>query len=136
MKEWILKNKVVIIGLLSACLLAVSELVKGGNASVQVLIFSGLIAGASWVARNLRGQWATIIGIFGNALAAYLTQQETGNVSYAQLLLQFIVSLLAVIAAPAKSIGYEQSATITEAIKEGEVIQPTMASETATKPPA
>lgn len=124
MKQFLIKNKVVIIGVATAIALAISELVKGGEASTKVLIFSAMIAGASWVARNLRGQWATISGLVGNSLAAYLTMQETGNVSYAQLLLQFIISLLAVIAAPAKSIGYEKSEVIKEAKKEGEAIQP------------
>jgi len=75
MKEFLIKNKVVIIGVATAVALAISELIKGGNASISVLVFSGLIAGASWIARNLRGQWATIAGLVGNALAAYLTMQ-------------------------------------------------------------
>lgn len=122
--NFLLKNKVVIIGVLTAIALAVSELVKGGDASIKVIVFSGIIAGASWIARNLRGQAATIIGLVGNAVAAYLTMMENGTVSYAQLIIQFLVSFLAVLAAPPKSAGYEKAEPIVAAKKEGEAIQP------------
>lgn len=130
MKNWIQKNKVVIIGIMTAIALAISELVKGGEASTKVMVFAGLIATASWIARNLRGQWATITGLFGNALATYLTMQQNGEVSYAQLVLQLVISVLAVISAPAKSVGYEKSEVIAEAKKEGEDIQPSSPTKT------
>lgn len=123
-KTFFNNNKVLIIGLASAIALAVSELVKGGEASIKMLVFSGLIAAASYLGRNLRGQWASIVGLVGNALAAYLTQEQNGSVSYAQLILQFVVSLLAVIAAPAKSIGYEKTPVIENAKEEGKEIKP------------
>ena len=125
MKAFLMKHKVVILGMLAAVALAISEMVKGGEASVKVLVFSGLIAAASWIARNLRGQFATITGLIGNSLAAYLTMQETGSVSYAQLVLQLIISVLAALSAPAKSSGYEKTEVIKDAKKEGEAIQPT-----------
>jgi len=125
MKEFFNKNKVLIFGLVSAIALAISELIKGGQSSTKVLVFSGIIAAASFAARNLRGQWASIAGLVGNALAAYLTQLQTGNVQLAQLILQMVIGLLAVLAAPAKSEGYEKSPVITEAKREGEIITPT-----------
>lgn len=124
MKQWLMKNKVVIIGVLAAAFLAVSEAVKGGEASIKVLVFSGLIAAAGWVANNLRGQVASIVGLVGNALVTYLTMQENGSVSWAQILIQFILGVLAILSAPAKSAGYEKTELIVEAKKEGEVIQP------------
>lgn len=119
-----MKNKVLIIGLLSAVLLAVSELIKGGQSSTKVLIFSGLIAAAGFLANNLRGQVASIIGLLGNSLTVFLTMQQQGTVSWAQLLIQFMVGVLAILAAPAKSEGYEKTELIKEAKKEGEIIQP------------
>lgn len=127
MKNIFQQNKVLIVGLLSSVLLAVSELVKGGNASIKLLVFSGFIAGATFLARNLRGQWATISGILASALTAYLTQSESGHVSWAQIVTQMAIALLGILAAPAKSVGYERSAPIVEAKTEGEIIQPTVA---------
>lgn len=120
-------NKVVIIGFLTAVALAVSELIKGGESSTKVLIFSAAIAAASWLARNLRGQWATITGLLGSALSTYLTMVQAGTVSWSQLILTLVVSLLAVLSAPAKSIGYEHTDIIMEAKKEGELTNPTSA---------
>lgn len=125
MKSFFMKNKVLIVGLLSAILLAVSEVVKGNEASIKMLVFSGLIAAASFLARNIRGQAGTIIGLFGNALAAWLGQLETGSVQYSQLVLQLIISVLAVLSAPAKSLGYEKTDAIVDAKKEGEKIAST-----------
>lgn len=125
MKQFFLKNKVLIVGLLSAVLLAVSELVKGGEASIKMLVFSGVIAALTFLARNLRGQIATMSALFGNALAAFLTQSQTGHVEWSQLVLQTLISLLGALSAPAKSLGYEKTDTILDAKKEGEVIQPT-----------
>jgi hypothetical protein len=87
-------------------------------------VFSALIAGAGFLANNLRGQIASIIGLLGNTLTVFLTMQENGTVSWAQLLIQFMIGVLAILAAPAKSEGYEKSPIIEEAKKEGEEIQP------------
>lgn len=131
MKNWINENKVFLAGLLTAVALTLTEILKAGETSIKLIVFAGFIAAASYLARNLRGQWATIAGLVGNGLAAYLTMLESGSVSWAQLILQFIIGMLAIIAAPAKSIGYEKSPIIEEARREGEVIKPS----TAPKPP-
>lgn len=125
MKSLLMKNKVLIAGLLSAVLLAISEVVKGNDASIKMLVFSGFIAAASFLARNLRGQAASIAGLVGNAVAAYVAQQANGHVEWSQIISQTLLTLIAIWVGPAKSLGYEKSDTIMEAKKEGEVIQPT-----------
>ena len=125
MKNFLMKNKVLIVGLLSAVLLAISEIVKGNDASIKMLVFSGVVAALSFLARNLRGQAASIAGLLGNAVAAYLTQSETGHVAWSQIVIQTLLTLVGIWASPAKSLGYEKSEAITEAKKEGEIIQPT-----------
>ncbi len=125
MKDFFMKNKVLIIGLLSAILLAISEIVKGNDASIKMLIFSAVVAGLSFLAKNLRGQAASIAGLIASALTAYLTQQETGHVSWAQIVTQTLIALLGIWASPAKSVGYEKTDIIVEAKKSGEEIQPT-----------
>jgi hypothetical protein len=117
--------KVVIIGLLSAVALALNELLIQGEASTKVLIFSGFLAALAFLAKNLRGQWATIAGIFGTALSTYVTQEQTGTVSWAQIILSAAIAFLAVVAPPAKSRGYEHTQTINAAKVTGEKIAPT-----------
>ncbi len=121
------KNKVLIFGLLSAVALTLNETFRAGVASPKILVFAALIAAASFLAKNLRGQWATITGLVGNALVVYLTQYEQGNVSIEQLILQFIIGFLAIIMPPAKSIGYERTQVITDAKAQGESVQPSVA---------
>lgn len=118
-------NKVLIIGLLSAVALAMNELFVKGQSSTKALVFAAFIAALSFLANNLRGQWATIAGILGTSLATYVTMDQTGTISWPQLIMQAVIALLAVVAPPAKSRGYEHSNTIEQAKYAGEKIKPT-----------
>lgn len=121
------QNKVLIVGLLSAVLLALNEVLSKGEANVKTLAFAAFLAALSLLANNLRGQWATIAGILGTAVATYVTQSENGNISWVQIVLQSLLALLAVFTPPAKSRGYEHASTITSAKAEGERIRPSAA---------
>lgn len=125
--DWFTKNKVLIIGLASAIALPVYELISKGDTSSKIIITAVAVALTSYLARNLRGQWQTIASIVGTVLATYIVQDQTGNVSVAQLIMQFIILFLGASSAPAKSIGYEHTPVIMEAKKEGESIVPTPA---------
>lgn len=126
--DWFTKNKVLIIGLLSAIALPVYDLVSKGVTSTMDIAMAGAVALTAYLSRNLRGQWQTIATAVGTVLATYLTQQSTGHpISGFQLVMQFIVLFLGASAAPAKSIGYEKTSVIMEAKKEGETIVPTAA---------
>lgn len=118
-------NKVLIIGLLSAVALALNEIFVKGDYNTKALVFSAFIAALSFLANNLRGQWATIAGILGTTLATYVTMDQTGSISWPQLIMQAVIALLAVVAPPAKSRGYEHTATIEDARYQGERKVPT-----------
>lgn len=121
-------NKVLIIGLLTAIALAVNELVIKGESSTKVLIYAAGLAAASFLSNNLRGQWASIAGIFGTGLLTYITMEQNGHVSWLQLLGQAVVAFLAIVAPPAKSRGYEHSNPIEQAKSEGERLKPSSGS--------
>lgn len=121
-QEWFTKNKVLVIGLLSAIALPIYDLISKGETSTKVIIMSASVALTSYLARNLRGQWQTIFTIIGTVLATYIAQDQTGTVSIAQLIMQAIVLYLGASASPAKSIGYEKAPVIEAAKKEGDVI--------------
>ena len=128
MKDFFNKNKVLIIGLLSAIALPIYDLVSSGETSLKVCVMAGLVALTSYLARNLRGQWATIAGAVGTMLATYITQDQSGQpISWAQIILQGVVLLLAATAPPAKSRGYEHTEVIVEAKAAGEAATPTLA---------
>jgi hypothetical protein len=127
-QNWFYQNKVVIVGLLTAVLLAVQEAMKAGESSIKVFVFAGILAAISFLANNLRGQVATIIGIVGTAISTYVTMDQTGSVSWSQIVLQTMLALLAVFAPPAKSKGYEYTQTIQQAKTQGERIKPSTGS--------
>ena len=127
MQEFLNKYKVLIVGLLMAVALPLQEIIVHGAASTQVLVFAAFTAALSYVARNFRGQWATIAGLLGTTLATYITMQTSGAVSWSQLVLQFVISILAALTPPAKSRGYENTPEIKLAKQEGEVAVPTSA---------
>jgi hypothetical protein len=120
--------KVLIVGLLSAVALALSDVFQTGGATTKGLVFAAFIAALSFLANNLRGQWASIAGIFGTALATYITMDQTGTISWPQLIIQAVVALLAVVAPPAKSRGYEHTMTIEQAKAAGERARPSTGS--------
>jgi hypothetical protein len=112
------KNKVVISGAVLATTLAIMELSKAGEASTKALIFAGAIALTAFLARNLRGQWSTIATMLGTSVATYVSMEQTGNVSWLQLVGQAIVLFLGATAPPAKDREYEHSTPILEAKEE------------------
>lgn len=127
-QEFFTKNKVLIVGLLSAVILPVYELISKGETSTKVIIMSASVALTAYLARNLRGQWATIAGIIGTVLATYIAQDQSGQpISWAQLILQGVVLFLAASSAPAKSKAYEETPIIKEAKQQAENAVPTIA---------
>jgi uncharacterized membrane protein YhhN len=124
MKQFFSKNKVLLFGLLSAVIIPLHELYAHGQVSIKVAVFAVFTAGLTWAARNLRGQWATIAGLLGTAVSTYITMDQNGSISWPQLILQFVIAVLAAVAPPAKSLGYEKSDVIESAKLQGEKIEP------------
>lgn len=128
LQEWFTKNKVLIIGLLSAVILPIYDLISKGETSTKVIIMAAAVALTAYLARNLRGQWQTIAGIVGTVLATYIAQQTSGqSVSWLQLIMQAVVLFLAASSSPAKSIAYERTPVIAEAKRQAEAAVPTTA---------
>lgn len=126
LSEWFTKNKVLIIGLLSAIVMPIYDLIKQGHTSTNTVILTAAIAITAYFARNLRGQWQTIFGILATVVANYAVQAGTGQpIKWWELILGGIALFLSASAPPAKSVGYEKTPVIVEAKKAGEEIAPT-----------
>lgn len=129
MKEFFLKNRVLIIGLISAIVTGVSAVMTPEMTTVNwmMLGYSALMAGLSWAANNLRGKWASAGGIFGTLAAAVTTLQTTPHINWQLFLVQLMMSLmtaiLAVLASPPKPSAYEHDATIVEAKKNPDYVK-------------
>lgn len=120
------KNKVFILGLLSAIALTIQPFAANTTEDVKwkVIGFAALVAVLSYFAKEWRGQGLSIVGIIGNTSAVFLTVLNTGNFSWNQLILQLILAILTASGADPKSRGYENTQVIKDAKKEGEQINP------------
>jgi hypothetical protein len=115
---WITANKVVLFGILSAGILAVQQLASQYPKDYKVLGLAAFIAILSFLAKNLRGQWGSILGSLLPSLGIVLANLETTPptpISWWQFAGAIALAVGGVLAPPAKSLSYEQSPTITAA---------------------
>lgn len=116
--------KVLIFGSVTAVLTALYGLLATPVIDYIVLGYAAFIAVGSYLARNLRGQWGTIVGIVLPTIAvledAHIHHTE---VNYPYLIVGITVQILAALSAPAKDRSYENSPTIIQAKAEGAEIK-------------
>jgi drug/metabolite transporter (DMT)-like permease len=116
MKAFWTKYHVFIVGLISSVCLTLSEFNTAKEVDYLVLGYAVFVAVGSYFAKNLRGQGATIAGILLTTGAnIYTVLHEGGQVNISQVLLTVCVAIGMALASPAKTIEYEQSATIQQA---------------------
>ncbi len=119
-----MEYKVFIFGLAGAILLTLQQFSSETQVDGKVVGIALGMAAISYVAKNWRGQSASIIGIIGNFGYAFETVLNTGHFTWAQLIIQLTLVFGFAFMPDPKSRGYEQTATIKNAKIEGEVIQP------------
>ncbi len=125
-KYWLNAHKVLLIGLITAIAMPVYDLIQNGETSTKVIVLAAATALISWLGRNMRGQWVTIVGILGSTVVTKLG--EEGEVlNWKAVALQVIIQMLALATPAPKSRGYEETDIIMEAKREGELIEPTVA---------
>jgi hypothetical protein len=115
---WIAANKVILFGILSAGILAVQQLASQYPKDYKVLGLAAFIAVLSFLANNLRGQWASILGSLLPSLGIVLTNIEAVPpvpISWWQFAGAAALAIGGVLAPPAKSLSYEESPAIVQA---------------------
>jgi hypothetical protein len=75
LKQLWLKNKVLITGAIGAIIIGILQL-RGNNPTWYAISMASIVAFSSWVANNLRGQWASITGILLTVTINFLTMQH------------------------------------------------------------
>lgn len=133
MKEFFMKNKVLLLGLMSAIAVAITPFVQNGDPGQVVkwsaVGFAVLIATLSYLGNAWRGQGMTLLGLLGNGFATAGSLLVQGShtdpgLFILQLVIQTFIAISMAAQPDPKSRGYENSPTIREAKKEGEEIQP------------
>lgn len=123
MKKWLNDNKVFLVGLISAILVIVQEFANQPEPDYKAVGLAVIAGIGSYLAKNLRGQWASIIGVGGNMIALLITQMQNHvPISWLQVIVQAMSGFLFVIAPPAKSISYERVGPIVEAKEEAKIV--------------
>lgn len=126
MKKFLQTNKVLISGLVTAVLMSVYQLKFDTTVDWVLVGYTAFIAGGSFLANKLRGQWATIAGVvLPTAAIVYQAHAAHTHVDFGKLLLAMAVQVGLAVSPPPKSLAYEKSPTIEQAKAEAEIIQQT-----------
>lgn len=109
-KPWFDKRKVVFFGTIMAIGMPASDLISNGTVSTIVLVYSAIIGGATYLSRNLHGQWATIMGMLSTVFTTMLTHHSSGvKTTWWQIVIQVFVLYFAAIAPAPKKIDGDKS---------------------------
>lgn len=119
LKAFLLANKVIIFGLIAAGAMTYQQLSSQFPTDYKVLIFAAIVAALGFLSKNLRGQWASILGSLLPSLGVVLDQMETHtHISTGALIGGIALALSGVFAPPAKSLSYEKTPEIVAAKKD------------------
>lgn len=118
------KYKVLITGLIAAVAIAIQPLVVETAEHVKwpVLGVAAGMTALSFLANNLRGQGATILGIIGITADVSYNLLEKGQFSWEKAGLMALIAYAFAHIGPPKTVGYEKTATIESAKEEGKAI--------------
>ena len=114
-QTFIQKNKVFLLGLLSAIALTVQQFATQPEVDYKVIGYAAIMAILSFIANQWRGQGVTVMGIIGTLAGAFVTIQSTGHFTWNQFILSAIAALLAAVAPPPKPLSYEHNDNIVAA---------------------
>lgn len=94
-------NKVLILGAVGAAVAVIQQLtMTEGNPDWKVIGFAVGVAIASYFAKNLTGQAASIAGILGTLIATIGTQAATGYISWLQIIIQALSAIVLIFTGP------------------------------------
>ena len=111
MKDFILKNKVVLASFLSAIVLVLQQALSTGQTDWKAIGFAGLIAALGVAARQWAGQGVTVLGIIGTLAGVFHTIQTTGTFTWNEFILSSLIAVLTAVAASLAPTPAERMAT-------------------------
>lgn len=119
LKDFISANKVLVFGLIAAGAMTYQQLSSQFPTDYKVLGFAAFVASIGFLAKSLRGQWASILGSLLPSMGVILDQMETHtHITWAALIGGVAFALSGVFAPPAKSLAYEKTPEIVAAKKD------------------
>ena len=117
-KNFFTKNKVLLLGLLSAIAVAIKGFTAGPEIQWKAVGFAALMAALSYIANQWRGQGVTALGIMGTLAYTFVQLNQSGTFTWNQFILMSIAAILAAVAPPPKPVTYEENPMIEKAKEE------------------
>lgn len=116
-------HKVFIVGLIQFILTSLTELFMNdtGGYSTYIIIYSAVIAALTYLGKNLRGQWASIISAVTSSVMVFGGLHDsnlpiTFQIIATRMLLPLSLAILGIFyTSPPKSTAYEQQQSIMDA---------------------
>src|ERR1700749_2617289 len=90
-------SKVFILGSLAAAGVVLQQYVTQPTVDYKVLGFAVLIAILSYLAKNLKGSVASLLGVVSSAVLTISQVAVGGSVSWTQLILSTVIALIGII---------------------------------------
>lgn len=130
LRDWFGRNKVIFFGVLQLVITTIIEVFDqhGEDAiSAWVIGYSVAVAVLSFLARNARGQWATIATSMLSSIVVLGSLHDSGvvltwTVIMIRIVLPFGLALIGLFLPPVKNRNYENSATIMAAKSQSAVL--------------
>ncbi|HEU4574623.1 MAG TPA: hypothetical protein VFS36_06435 [Chitinophagaceae bacterium] len=94
MKEFILKNKVLVSAIVSALILTLQQALSSGSIDWKAIGFACLIAIIGVIANQWKGGGVTVLGILGTLAGVFHTIWTTGSFTWNEFILSAIVAIL------------------------------------------
>ena len=83
-KNFIVKNYVFFVGLLSAIALFLEQAVASGPADIKVILTGGLMVVISYVANKWQAGGVTVTGILGSLAYVFVQLYQNGHIDWTQ----------------------------------------------------
>lgn len=106
LSNFLSQNKVLLFGLLGAIGMAIQQYADNGPVNYKVVVFAVIVAVIGFLANNIHGQWATILGSLLPTAGILLTSaQNNQTIDWWHILAATAIAVGAVFAPAAKAVG-------------------------------
>lgn len=127
LENWLGQNKVLLFGIAQLVITTIIEVFDSRNEteiSAWIIGYSVAVAVLSFLARNARGQWATISTSMLSSVIVLGSLHDTGveltmTIISIRIILPFGLAMIGVFLPPVKNRNYENSQTIIDAKQQG-----------------
>lgn len=94
MKDFIIKNKVLLTGIISSIVLVLQGALTSGSTDYKTIGFGLLLAVLGVLSNEWKGKGITIMGIIGTVSGVFINNWQTDSFTWNEFILSTVVALL------------------------------------------